>query len=163
MYEAHTTLLENIGRRQDGVSEDLSKYSDNLDALQENFDSLHLEGGRASIQSEEQKRILEAIQQKIESMKTDPEMPSTLDENKTSNVFTKALVVTTNRVSLVLSGAMFTSAHTLASQARDMSTIARRFESRPPFIEQPPEENEAIMTSSRIALSKAVDSGRPAL
>ena len=127
MHGAHTTLLEDVGRRQDAVSTESSAQREDLAALKDNVDKLHSEGAGASIKLEEQQYILEAIKQKIELVKTKLDIDASPDEIKKSKNFTTALAITSNLVSLVLSGTTLASAYAMIRQAQEMSSTARRF------------------------------------
>ena len=127
MHEAHTTLLEDVGRRQDEVSTESSAHREDLAALKDNVDKLHGEGARASIKLEEQQYILESIKQKIELVKTKLDIDASPDEIEKSENFTTALAITSNLVSLVLSGTTLASAYTMIRQAQEISSTARRF------------------------------------
>lgn len=56
-YEAHSGLLENIGRRQEEISKVSSAHSGDLSSLLEKMDLLHLKDARASIRLNEQQEI----------------------------------------------------------------------------------------------------------
>ncbi|KAF6236452.1 hypothetical protein HO173_005233 [Letharia columbiana] len=70
-YEAHTTLLKNVYRRQDEASADLSVPKEGLTVLQEKLDLLHRERAGTSIKLEEQQNILEAIEPNTEFNKNE--------------------------------------------------------------------------------------------
>lgn len=71
MYEAHTTLLKNVYRRQDEASADLSAHKEGLTVLQEKLDLLHREGAGTPIKLEEQQNIFETIEPNAEFNKNE--------------------------------------------------------------------------------------------
>ena len=58
---------------------------------------------------------------------------TTKTEAAISDSFTSALVITSNPFAVILSGTMIMSAHKLARQARDMPTVARKFDADVPL------------------------------
>ena len=91
-----------------------------------------------------------------------------------SDNFTSALAITSNLFAMMLSGTMIMSAHKFAHQARDMSTVAGKFEIEVPLREhivdqrsvdtgQSISKNRDFGKSCSSALTDAVDLGRSAL
>lgn len=74
------------------------------------------------------------VRENLATQETDVGKP-TKTEPAISDSFTSALATTSNLFAVMLSGTMIMSAHKLARQARDMSTVARNFEADVPLRE----------------------------
>ena len=180
LFDAQAPLLHDIIGKQHEVSTDIASCKDSLDALQEKIDLSQTPGAAGSAIVDEQKEILDAIKSEIglvrdELADRDTNVrESTHIEPANSSSFASALAITSTLASLMLSGTMIASAHTLTTQARDMSTIARRFEvhSLPMKVaidqlsastKRPSKEAKNFVNSSGQVIADDVDSERPTL
>lgn len=134
LFEAHTSLLHNIIGNQHELFIDLGSCKENLGKLREKVDHLMTQGTRASVKLDAQQEIFEALRLETGSLRERlaAEETNARESNPTepanSSSFISALVITSNLATLVLSGTMIASVHTLANRTRGMSTIARKFE-----------------------------------
>ena len=148
--------------------------------MQVNIDQSQTQGAGAPIQMYDPQDMLEEIKSEIVMVRENLATretdvgETTKTEPAVSESFTSALAITSNLFAVMLSGTMTMSAHKLARQARDMSTVARNFEADVPLREHPVDQ-WAVGTGRSIrkdrdfgktcssALTDAVDLGRSAL
>ena len=134
LLEAHTPLLHSIIGNQHEFFIDRGSCKDNLGKLRKKVHHLTTQGAGASVKLDAQQEIFEALRLETGSLRERlaAEETNARESNPTksanSSSFISALAITLNLAALVLSGTMIASAHTLANRAREISTIARRFE-----------------------------------
>ena len=152
LYEAQELLLHDIIGKQHEVSTNLISCKDSLDALQDKIDQSQTPNAAGPASVDDQKVILNAIKSEIEQVKdgladsnTNTRDSTTVEPGNYSN-FASALTITSNLAALMISGTMIASARALATQAREMSTIARRFEVHCPPIEQSTDQQSISTT-----------------
>ena len=113
------------------------------------------------------------VRENLETRETDAG-ESTKTEPAISDSFTSALAITSNLFAVILSGTMIMSAHELARQARDISTVAGNFEAdvllREHLVDQRSLNNQRSIRKDRsfgkscsATLTDAVDGGRSVL
>lgn len=180
LLETYAALLRDISGKQDDLSTDLDSFKDNLDLLSDKVDQLQIQGLQGPVPPNGQQDILDAIKSEIESArekleagKTDAGR-ATEAEPAISSSFASALTITSKLFPIMLSGTMIVSAHTLASQARTISTIARKLELHIPLTEQLADQRSAgtgrtkgnaedFRKSHSSATTDAIDFERPAI
>lgn len=142
LLEDYATLLRDISGKQHDLSTDLDSFKDNLDLLSDKVDRLQIQGLQGAVPMNGQQDILDAIKSEIVSVrenlaagKTHAGRP-TEAEPAISSSFASALTMISKLFPIMLSGTMILSAHTLASQARNISTIAGKLELHVPLTEQ---------------------------
>ena len=150
LFEALAPLLHDIIGKQHEVSADVTSYKDSLNILQEKMDQLQTTGAVGSVLVDDQKAILDAIRSEIDLMRdgladrdTSTRDSTHTEPAKSSSFFASAWAITSNLGALMLSGTMIASAHIVATQARDLTTIARRFEFQPLLMEQSIDKHSA--------------------
>lgn len=174
LLEAHAALLHESTGKQYELAKDLASCKDKLDAMQVNNGDSQTQGVPIpvydpQIMLDEIKSGMIKIKENLAKREADVgKTPKT--EPAIFDSFTSALAITSNLFSVMLSGTMIISAHKLARQARDVSTVAR-FD---PLREHPVDER-AVDTGRSIrknvnfgkrcsaTLADTVDLGRPAL
>ena len=148
--------------------------------MQGNIDQSQTQGAGAPIPMNDPQDMLDEIKSEIVMVRENSATRET-DVGKTTKTepaipdsFTSALAITSNLFAVMLSGTMIMSAHKLARQARDMSTVARNFEADVPLREHLVDQ-WSVGTGLSVkkdrdfgkgyssALTDAVDLGRSAL
>ena len=179
LLEAHAALLHDSAGKQVELSRDLASCKNALDGIQVNTDQSQTQGAGASTPIYNPQDMLDKIKSEVELIReklADRENNTgelTDTEPATPDSFTSALAITSNVFAVMLSGTMIVSAHNLASQARKMSTVARRFEIDVPLrehlVDQRPvdaggyiREAKDIKKGSSSASTDAVKFERPA-
>ena len=149
LLETYAALLRDISGKQNDLSTDLDSFKDNQYLLSDKVDQLQIQGLQGPVPMNGQQGILDAIKSEIVSVreklaagKTDAGRP-TETEPAISSSFASALTITSKLFPIMLSGTMIVSAHTLASQARTISTIARKLELHIPLTEQLADQRSA--------------------
>ena len=139
LLEAHAALLYDSTGKQDGLAKNLASCEEKLDAMQLSIDQSRTQGARAPIPMYDPQDMLDEIKSEIVMVRESLETRETdVGESKEtgpaiSDSVTSALAITSNLFAVMLSGTMIMSAHKLARQARDMSTVARNFEADVPL------------------------------
>ena len=180
LLEAHAALLHESTGKQDELAKDLASCEDKLDAMQVNINQSQTQGAGAPTPIYDPQDMLDKIKSEIAMVRENLATretdvgETTKTEPAISDSFTSALAITSNLFAVMLSGTMIMSAHKLARQARDMSTVARNFEADVPLREHLVDQ-WGVGTGRSIrkdgdfgkgcssALTDAVDLGRSAL
>ena len=130
LLEARAALLHDSTGKQYELAKDLASCEDKLDAMQVNIDQSRTQGARAPIPIYDRQDMLDEIKSEIAMVRAklatrETDMGETTEtEPAISHSCTSALAITSNLFAAMLSGTLINSAHTLARQARDMSTVA---------------------------------------
>ena len=175
----NAALLRDITGKQHGLSKDLASFKDNLDVLWEKANQSQTQDVQVLVPMNDQQDTLDAIiseiglvREELTAGKTNAGEPTEAEPATTSS-FASTLTITSELFALMLSGTMIVSAHTLASQARDLSAIARNFELHVPPTEHLAEQRsvgtggtnrkaENLRESRSSATIDAIDFERPA-
>ena len=141
LLEAHAALLYDSTGKQSELAENLASCEDKLDAMQLSINQIRTQGAGAPILLYDPQDMLDEIKSEIVMVRETLATRETDvgESNETgpavSDSFTSAFAITSNLFAVMLSGTMIMSAHKLARQARDMSTVARNFEADVPLRE----------------------------